>query len=255
VLIPQVDWRAAAFWAAIAFGMTGVEVFGMVSAEIRTPERTVKPAVWLSTAFVAGFYAITTLALLVLLRPEAISDVQGLAEGGAAAGRVFAAPWIAAVIGLLVVVAGFGAFGGFGTALSRMPFAAGVDHLLPDSFARVHPRWHTPHVAILTLGLVASSLLLLSQLGDTLHVAYQELVSLMFVGGFLPYIYMFLSAWKAGRRSAAAVGLGVTFFCLLCSVIPTADVSNVWLYEGKLAAGTTAMVGSGWLLYRRGRAR
>jgi hypothetical protein len=92
-------------------------------------------------------------------------------------------------------------------------------------------------------------------LGDTLQVAYQELISLMLVGGFLPYIYMFLSAWKAGAKLAASVGLAVTLACLAASVIPTADVTNVWLYEAKLAAGTVGMVGSGWLLYRKGRAR
>jgi amino acid transporter len=120
---------------------------------------------------------------------------------------------------------------------------------------RVHARWHTPHVALVTLGLVASGLLLLSQLGDTMRVAYQEIVSLTFIGGFLPYIYIFMSAWKAQRKMAATVGLGVTLFCLVCSVVPTAEVKNVWLFEGKLALGTAAMIGSGVLLYARGRAR
>ncbi|MGH9584601.1 MAG: hypothetical protein ACRD4O_16900, partial [Bryobacteraceae bacterium] len=116
-------------------------------------------------------------------------------------------------------------------------------------------RWHTPHVALVTLGLVASGLLLLSQLSDTMQVAYQEILSLTFIGGFLPYIYIFLSAWKAQRKVAAAVGLSVTLFCLVCSVIPTAEVKNIWLFEGKLALGTAAMIGSGLLLYARGRAR
>jgi len=249
--VPKLDWRTAAFWAAIAYGMTGIEVLGMMNAEIRSPQRRVKSAIWVTTSSVAVFYATATLALVVLLPARMISDVRGIAQGGDAVGRVLAAPWISAIIALLVVISGFGAFGGFGTALSRMPFAAGIDHLLPDAFARIHPRWHTPHIAIVTLGIVSSSLLLLSQLGDTMQVAYQELVSLMLIGGFLPYIYMFFSAWKAGRKGAAAAGLAVTLVCLLCSVIPTADVRQVWWYEGKLAAGAAAMVGSGWLLYRK----
>jgi len=134
-----------------------------------------------------------------------------------------------------------------------MPFAAGADRLLPEAFGRVHPRWHTPHVALLTLGVVASVLLLLAQLGDTMRVAYQELVSLMLIGGFLPYIYMFISAWKARRKVAGSVGLSVTLFCLVCSIVPTGEVKNIWLYEGKLALGTAAMIGSGLLLYAQGR--
>lgn len=254
-LTPKMDWGTAAFWAAIAYGISGVEYFGMMSDEIRSPERTVKPAVWLATGFVAVFYAATTLALLVLLKPEAISEIRGIADGGEAIATVFAAPWISAAIGLLLLTQGFGAFGGVGTAISRMPFAAGADGLLPDAFGRVHSRWQTPHVALITLGVVSSVLLLVSQLGDTMRVAYQEMVSMTFIGGFLPYIYIFMSAWKAKRKVAAALGLGVTMFCLACSVVPTSQVTNVWLFEGKLALGTAATIGSGLLLYARGRAR
>lgn len=253
-LTPKLDWGTATFWAAIAYGLSGSEFFGMMGAEIRSPERTVKPAIWLATAFVAIFYAATTLALLVLLRPETISEIKGIADGGEAMARIFAAPWISMIVGFLVLTQAFGAFGGVGSAISRMPFAAGAGRLLPDAFGRVRPRWHTPHIALLTLGLVASGLLLLSQLGDTMRVAYQEMVSLMLIGGFLPYIYIFISAWKAKRNVAAAVGLSVTLFCLACSVMPTSDVKKLWLFEGKLALGTIAMVGSGLLLYARGRA-
>jgi len=254
-LVPKIDWGQAGFWAALVYGVTGAEFLGMMSGEIRSPERSVRPAIWLTTFFVALFYAAATWALLVFVRPDAISEIRGFAEGGAAIAATFAAPWISVAIGVLLLVTAFGAFGGIGTALSRMPFAAGVDRLLPAAFGRVHPRWHTPHVALITLGIVSSALLLLSQLGDTMQVAYQELISLMLVGGFLPYIFMFLSAWKAGKRIAAFIGLATTLLCLACSVIPTADVTNVWLFEAKLAAGTIGMIGSGWLLYARGRAR
>jgi len=254
-LAPKMDWGTAAFWAAIVYGITGAEFLGMMGAEIRSPERTVKPAIWLATAFAAVFYAATTMALLVLLRPEMISEIKGIADGGEAIAGVFAAPWISALVGFLVLTQAFGAFGGVGTAVSRMPFAAGADRLLPAAFGRVHSRWHTPHIALLTLGVVASLLLLLAQLGDTMRVAYQEMVSLMLIGGFLPYIYMFISAWKARRKVAASVGLSVTLFCLVCSIVPTAEVKNIWLYEGKLALGTAAMIGSGLLLYAQGRAR
>ena len=81
--------------------------------------------------------------------------------------------------------------------------------------------------------------------------AYQALVSLTILGGFFPYLYIFASAWKAGRRLAAATGLVTTSLALACAVIPDADVANVWAFEAKLAAGTAAMAGSAWLIYRR----
>jgi hypothetical protein len=34
-------------------------------------------------------------------------------------------------------------------------------------------------------------------------------------------------------------------------VVPPAEIANVWLFEGKLAAGTVAAVASAWLVYRQ----
>jgi len=45
----------------------------------------------------------------------------------------------------------------------------------------------------------------------------------------------------------------VTILALGCSIIPTADISNVALFEAKLAAGTLGVVASAWLLYRRAK--
>ena len=144
-----------------------------------------------------------------------------------------------------------GQFGGLGTSVSRLPFVVGVDQLLPAAFGKVHPRWGTPHIAILTLGVLASFLLVAIQLGDTMRAAYQALVSLMVITGFLPYLYIFGSAWKAGKRISAISGWAITLLAILCSVVPTAEVTNVWLFESKLALGTAAVIATAWLLYRR----
>ena len=135
-----------------------------------------------------------------------------------------------------------------------LPFAAGVDHLLPEAFGKVHPRWGTPYVSILTFGGVASFLLVVFQLGDSLRADYQELISLMVITGFLPYLYIFGSAWKCGKRLSALSGWAITMLAILCSVVPTAEITNVWLFEGKLAMGTLAVVASAWLVYRRSAA-
>ena len=157
------------------------------------------------------------------------------------------------MIALLVLASAIGQFGGMGTAVSRLPFAAGVDGLLPKAFARVHPRWGTPYVSIVVFGAVASFLLIAIQLGDTMRAAYQALVSLMVLTGFLPFLYIFGSAWKAGKRLSALSGAGVTMMAMVCSVIPTGETSNVWLFEGKIALGTIGAVASGWLIYRRAK--
>ncbi len=253
--MPVWNWDTFGLFGAIAFGLSGMEVLGMMGAEIRNPERNVVPATWAGTLFVTLFYVATTISLLVLLRPESVSELHGLADGGNVAASILGLPWVTPLLAVIVVVNSVGGWGGWGSAVSRLPYAAGVDHLLPEAFARVHPRWHTPHISILVFGLVASGLLIAIQFGDTLSAAYQTLLSLMVLVGFLPYFYLFASAWKCGRRLAAASGLAMTAVTVVSSAVPTGEVSNVWVFEGKLAAGAALMIGSAWLVYyRRARA-
>ena len=109
---------------------------------------------------------------------------------------------IAPVIAVLVFASALGQFGALGSSTARLPFAAGVDGLMPRAFGKIHPRWNTPHVSILTLGAIALALLLVMQVGDTVRAAYDALVSLMVIAGFIPYVYVFGSSWKAGIGSA-----------------------------------------------------
>ena len=249
------NWATASFWPNIAFGVTGIELLGMMGDEIVDPKRNVPRATLAACAFGAVFYIVMTLALLVLSRPENISELYGLAQGGSVAARILSAPALGPLVAVLILGNAVGQFGSCGSGVSRLPMAAGVDKLMPAAFARVHPRWATPHVSILLLGLVSSFLLIAIQTGDSLRAAYQSLVSLMAVGSFLPFLYIYASTWKAGWRITAFVGMTTTLIVLACSAIPTGSVGSVWLFEAKLAAGTLGMIGSAWLIYRSQRLR
>jgi amino acid transporter len=250
-IFPKWTWGTVNFWAAIVYATSGMEGPGMMAGEIREPERTMRRAGWIASGIATAFYVAATVSFLVVLSPEHISELNGFAEVGNSAGLLLGATWLSPLIALLVVTSGVGFVGGLGTATSRLPFAAGVDRMLPAAFGRIHPRWGTPYVSILALGLAATFLLVVYQLGDTLRVAYDEMVSMMVIGGFLPYLYIFGSAWKAGKRLSAVSGGAITALALVCSVVPPDEITHVWLFEGKLAAGTAAVVASAWLVYRR----
>jgi amino acid transporter len=251
-ILPHWSWGTVSFWAAIAYATSGMEGPGMMATEMRNPERTMRRAGWLALGFAALFYISVTAAFLVVLSPDRISELNGFAEVGDSAGRLLGTPWLSPFIAVLVLAGGVGFIGGIGTATSRMPFAAGVDGLLPEAFSKIHPRWGTPYVSTLMLAFVSSALLVLFQFGETMRAAYDELVSLMVIGGFIPYLYIFGSSWKIGKRLSAASGLAVTVIALLCAVVPPTEINNVWLFEGKLAAGTLTIGFSAHLLYRRG---
>jgi amino acid transporter len=250
---PVWNWDTMNSLAAIAYAMTGMEAAGMMAAEIRNPLRTIPLAAGFSSLFVSLFYVAATLSLLVLMAPQKINEMNGLAQVTAAAGAELGMAWLAPAVVLMIVLNVLGSFGGLGSAVSRMPFAAGVDHLLPAAFGKLHPRWNTPHVAILSLGIVASVLLIACQAGDTVRAAYRTIVDLTVIVGFLPYLYMFASAWKARKWFSAIAGSAVSLLAIACSIVPPPEVKKVALFEGKLALGTFAAIASGWLLYRRNK--
>jgi amino acid transporter len=250
-LAPHLNWSTLSFWASICYAVSGFEVAGMMGGEIRDPARTMSRAAWLSSGFISVFYIASTIALLVLLPSTQINELSGVPQAGVRASQILGAPWLPFVLVALIIAAAIGQFGGQGSATARMPFAAGVDHLLPRVFGRLHSRWNTPYASILAMGAVSTVLLVASQLGDTMLAGYDTLVSLMVIGGFLPYFYIFLSAWKAGRRISAFTGGLVTAIAIACTVVPTGDVHRVWLFELKILLGTATIIGSAWLVYAR----
>jgi amino acid transporter len=250
-IAPTWNWDTVGFWATIAYALSGLEMAGLMGGEIRDPERNLPRAGWIASIFAAVFYSVATIAMLVILRPDQISEMNGYGQIAATVSHESGLGWLAPVLAVLVMASAVGQFGGIGTTISRLPFAVGVDRLLPAAFARVHPRWGTPYIALLLLGVIASALLIAMQVGDTMRAAYQSLVSLMVIVGFLPYVYIFGSAWKAGRRISAVSGWAITLLAIVCSVVPTSDVTNVWLFETKIWLGTIAVVLVSWYLYRR----
>jgi amino acid transporter len=254
-LAPEWNWDTLSFFGSIAYALSGMEFIGMMGSEIRDPGRIVVKSILITTAFATLFYIATTTALLVIIKPDSIQILHGLADGGAVVARLFGWNWITPLIAWLFVVNSIGGWGGMGAAVARMPYAAGVDALLPAAFGRIHPRWHTPYVSILVFGVLTVVLLLLLQVGETMRAAFQTLVSLMVIAGFIPYLYLFASAWKAGRRIAAVLGLFTTTLTIVSSVVPTPDITDVWGFEIKILAGTALMIGAAWLVYRRASRR
>jgi amino acid transporter len=252
-LVPPLGWMTLNFWSQLAFALSGVELLGMMGGEIRDPEKTIPRAGWMASGFAVLFYCTATLALVVMLPSGDISIVYGLMQGAKVSADGLGVPWLAVSFAVLSLFTVLGQFGGLGSSVARLSYAASRDGLLPPAFGKVHPRWRTPHVSMMALAGVGTVLLFVMQLGDTMRAAYQELVSMMVLGSFVPYFYVFLSAWKAGLRVAPVLGIGVTLMALLFSAIPTEDTPNVWLFEVKILGGFALLVAAGRWIYSRRR--
>lgn len=251
---PKWNLHRLNFWSQIAYGITGLELAPVLGGEIQNPRRNLPLSSFIAAPLVAAWYVVGTLALLVILPPGEISPLNGIAQVVAAAGKDLGLHWLILLAVLMIVLAALGQVSVLGSVGARLPFVVGANAYLPKALARVHPRWHTPYVAILFFGLLASSFLIFAQLGESARAAYQTITDLMVIGGFLPFAYIFLSAWKCGSRISAICGLGVTAVAVGTSLIPTADV-HVWLFEVKLLGGTGLLIAAARIVFNHYRAR
>jgi len=250
-LEPQWNWATINFWASIAYALTGLELAPMLGSEIRDAGDVLPKSAWISAFSAAGYYAAATAALLIILPPGNINPLYGLAEGGRTAGVALGFNWLGPLAAVMILMGAIGQFGALGAAASRLPFVVGADRYFPKAFAKLHPQWGTPYWSILLLAAIASFFLILVQAGETLRAAYQVLVDLMVLTTFIPFGFIFLSAWKCGNRISAVLGLAVSALAMICSLVPTEDVKNVWLFESKLIGGTALLIGSAWWMFRR----
>lgn len=253
-LAPEPNWGNLNFWSQIALGMTGLELAPILGGEIDDPSKNVRRAAWISCGACAVYYIAGTAALLILLPPARISELTGLAQAGDVAGQRFGATWVAPCFAALITAGFIGQLSTYIAGSTRLPFALGIDHHLPLVFAKLHPRWKTPHISILTQAALATILLLLAQLGESLRAGYQILVDMVVIATLLPLVYIFACGFKFGQRWAGAAGGLIGAAGVIFSIVPPHEVSSAWLFELKVVGGTIVLALAGHAIFSRSKA-
>lgn len=254
-ILPEWNMDKLNFWSQIAFAFGGLELGAIMGGEIRDPARSVPRAAWISGAAIAAFYIAGTLGVLALLPPERVSIVTGLVDAAGAAGERLGFGWPQPALAFAICFGVMGQLGAWIAGSARLPFVIGIDHYLPPVFARLHPRWRTPHLSILILSAATTVFVMIMQAGENLRIGYQLLVDMTVITYFVPFLYLFGAAWKYGQRTSGAAGLAVTVIAVALSFVPPPDVSSVWVFELKLAGGFVVLAGGAWACFGRYRVR
>jgi glutamate:GABA antiporter len=241
-LLPHWDWQKLNFWSQIALAFTGLELGAIMAGEIRSPRLTIPRAAWVSGVGISAFYIGGTLAVLALVSAEHVDIMAGLIQAGQAAGARLGWAAFPFLIAALVLVGVAGGFSSWLSGCARLPFVIGVDKFLPPAFARLHPRWGTPYLALLGEGAICSGFLVVMTLGETLRAGYQILVDLTTVTSLFPFLYIFGAAWKCRLPISAVLGLLVTTLAIVLAFIPPEGAS--WWYETKLVGGCAMILGA-----------
>ena len=131
----------AALWA-----YDGWNDLNMVSGEIRNPGRAIPIALIVGVAVVAALYMLTNAAVQYVLPAAAIAASQRPAsEATAIAVGVWGAAIVSAGMALSILVS----LNGTIMSGARVPFAMARDGYFFKAMADVHPRFHTPSVALI----------------------------------------------------------------------------------------------------------
>lgn len=259
------------FWSTIAFAWTGPEAASFMAGEIKNPRRSIPLGLLIAAPVIAAIYILGTASVLASLSPANTSALYGVMQAIGQAASRFGWAFLTPIAAVLVTVSCFGSVGAWLGAVARLPFVAGLDHFLPASFGRMHPRWGSPIVALLSQAAIAAVFILLGQGGTSVKGAYDVLVSTTVVITLVPFAYIFASAFKLHGgdnpqaiwipggavtvRIAASIGLLTTLVSIVLAVFPADDEPNKTLAVVKVLGLTALMIVSGVAVYLRGKRR
>jgi amino acid transporter len=269
-LIPGAHLGDLVLWSTITFAFGGFEAASFMSEEIRDPRRSIPRAILISGAMITAIYVLGTLAVLLALPPREVTGLEGIMQATQRAADRIGLPWITPVTALLTAIGGIGGVGAWLAASGRLTFAAGVDRFLPPAFGRLHPRWRTPHIALLTQGAGAALFAVLGQAGTGVKGAYEALVAMTAIAYFIPILGLFAAHLALQREPAGpevvrppggrpvamvlgALGFTTTLASMVLAMIPPSDSNNPALATWKVIGGTLLLVVLGSALYWRGR--
>ncbi len=176
ILVNNVHLGTAPTWGNFALGVavgmiayTGIETISNMAEEARDAARTIPRGVGLVVMAVIGLYVLIPIVALsampvtenasghfttALGTKFADDPVLGIVENlGLSSGMTHALRFYVGILAavILVIATNAGLIG-----VSRLTYSMGQHRQLPEGLRQVHPRFHTPYVAILAFSAVAA---------------------------------------------------------------------------------------------------
>jgi len=179
----------------LIFAFMGIELALVPSGEVKNPARTVPRSIFLALAITTALYIAIQLVAQGVLGTELSKFVDApLAEAASRflghAGRT--------IVLVGAVISAFGYVSGDILGSPRTLYAFGRNGILPAKMAAVHPRFRTPHVAIIVHAIVACAL--------SVSSTFQYLAILSNIAALLLYLFCCSAAFELVRRNVVSDG-------------------------------------------------
>ena len=189
-------WESVAQTAAFVFvAYAGVTKIAAVGGEIKDPGRNIPYGILLSLLISCILYVTISIVMVAAIEPSGYMMDDGQARedpiyvfANAVGGEVVGI--IAAVLAVITMTSM--ALAGI-MAASRFPFAMARDNLLPEALENVHPKYQTPHLAIIGTGIAMAAAITLLPVHDIAKLA----------SGFKIMIFIVINACVIVLRKAS----------------------------------------------------
>jgi amino acid transporter len=237
--------------------LVGFDVIPQSAEEIDLPAKRIGTLLVVSVVMAVGWYVLISFSVALAL------DGPTLATSRMATGDAATALWGSGWAGNLLVLGGIGgiltSWNAFIIGASRVMFALAESGWLPPAFARLHPRYRTPYVAIVAIGVLSTMAPLF---GRTLLVWLIDASSFMVMIAFLFVAVSFMvlrrrepdlpRPFRVAHPRIVGVGAIVLSLALLCAYLPFSPSALFWPWEWLMVLGWTLI---GALLWLRSRTR
>ncbi|MGA9888767.1 MAG: APC family permease [Candidatus Acidiferrales bacterium] len=269
-MTPHMHFRDVLFMATIVYALGGSESASFLGDEVKDARRNLPRGLLAGGAFVTTGYILGTVAVLIALPAHQVSGLEGIMQAISRSAERVGFLGIVPLAALLITISNLGALGAWLAVSARLPFVAGLDRYLPEPFARVHPKWGTPHVALLVQAICGAIFIALSQAGTSVYGAYEVLVSMGIITYFVPYLFVFAALIRLQREPVAAgtiripggrpvatalgaLGFMTTLVTIIFSMVPAADEPHKFVAIAKIVGLSGVLLAVGALLYAVGR--
>jgi basic amino acid/polyamine antiporter, APA family len=179
----------AALWA-----YDGWNDLNMVSGEIHDPGRAIPIALIVGVGIVAALYMLTNAAVQYVLPAASIAASQRPASEATA---VAVGAWGAAIVSAGMALSILVSLNGTVMSGARVPFAMSRDGYFFKAMAEVHPRYHTPSVALIVQLALSIGLLLFAG-------SFRQLFSLAIFSEWLFYMIAASTVFVLRRKEPDA---------------------------------------------------
>ena len=262
--MPRMNMESLALMGQMFGALSGLEYIAILAGESRDPGRSIGRSVMIASPLICTMFILGTGSVVAFAARHPGTHIDYIAPIPQTLRWALGSSGVAGAVGTAVIVLLpiriLGAASLLFTGVTRLPMAAGWDHLIPEWFTRLHPRRKTPVNSIAVSAGIIALLLVVASLGVHAQEAFQVLNNASSALYSLAYLAMFAIPLLGARmlreqlpswvRWTSAVGLLATLFSFLLTAYPFVDVVAPGAYAAKIL-GTTAVANAlGYTFYR-----